>query len=268
MLPHERSTNPRRLAGLRLSAVALAVLAGCSNLPPAERQALQEATRLYERGDCNTPIPTIERLIRDYGRAEEIAEAYYLRGLCRTRSGQISGAVADFEFAVARSKRPELTARARASLASIRHQQGDWTVAAELYSMAVSGLPDQPPTDEILLGAGTTMQRAGRWREAAFQFARILRSFRDRPAAAEARRLAAWPHEYFSIQVAAFASATAAARTAQAWRSKGSEALYESIPREGSTLWVVMVGQYPTYSQAVKDLPRIRQSEAGAFIIP
>lgn len=251
-----------------LPTLTLAALAGCTSLPPAERETLRQASALYERGDVGAATARLDRLIRDYNRTDEIAEAYYIRGLCRTRSGELAAAAEDFSATVARSKRPDLTGRAKASLGSIAWQQGDWTRAAELYSAAVGDLPDQPPTEQILLNAGLAMQRAGRWREATFQFARILRSFPDSPAAAEARRLAAWPHDYFTIQASAFNSTGAAGKEAAKLQARGLESSYESLPRDGRPLWIVTVGRYPTYAPAAEALAHVRQVAPRAFIIP
>lgn len=244
------------------------ILSGCTIMGPAERQSLREASEQYNRGEVPAAVVRLDRLIRDYGSAPEVAEAYYLRGLCRMKMGQVRPAISDFENAVDKSQRDEVTARARASLGTIAFQNSEWGRAADLYAASVNHLPDQPPTDQILYDAGVALQRAGRWKEASFQFARILNRFRDRPIATEARRMAAWRHEYFSIQLAVFANADAAAASVSNFRARGLDAVQENLPRAGGAMWVVMAGRYALFADAVAALPRARQIQPSAFIIP
>jgi len=247
---------------------ALLAACGCTTLPPSEREALVQATNMYTRGDTAAASTRLDRMIRDYGSAKEIAEAYYVRGLCRVKEGQVQPAVSDFEQAIQKSHREELTARCKASMAAVFYKQGNWSRAAELYQAAVPALPDQPPTDQILYFTGVALQRAGKWKDAAFPLARILRQFRDRPIASSARQLATWPHDYFSIQLAAYTNAEAAEQSARAYKAKGLDAFHENIARGGQALWVVMVGRYQNYADAAASLANMRKHEPGAFIIP
>ena len=129
-------------------------------------------------------------------------------------------------------------------------------------------LPDQPPKDKMLFCAGLALQRNGQWREAVFQFGQILRKFRDSPMAADARRLASWRYDYFAIQLAAFSSTDRAESKVQELRAKGYDAVQEFLPRNNQSLWVVMVGRYPTYSEAGSGKTRVQRSYPDAFIIP
>jgi TolA-binding protein len=241
---------------------------GCVSLPPLERQQLMKASRDYSAGDTASATSTLDRIIRDYGQTAEIAEAYYIRGLCRFKTRKTKAAAVDFEHGISKSKRSDLTARCRASLAAIEFEKGDWKRAADLYAEAVGGLPDVAPTDVVLLGAGIAMQRAGKWREADTQFARILNRFRNRPAAVDARRMSLWRHSYYSIQYGAYRDTDNAGRAVQALRRQGLEPTKEYLPRDGQTLWVVMAGQYRTYDEARSALARARQQQAQATIVP
>ena len=66
-----------------VSLAALGALAGCTHLGPAEKESLIQANQLYSRGELSAACARLDRLIADYDGAVEIAEAYYLRGLCR-----------------------------------------------------------------------------------------------------------------------------------------------------------------------------------------
>jgi len=269
MVPGSRRARPVSGYGSFVWAAAFSALAGCTTLPEAERQSLIAASDMYRRGEISSATARLDRLISNYGQTVEIAEAYYLRGLCRTKGRELAGASEDFEQALSKSKRDDLTARARASLATIAYKQGNWAKAAELYTAAIPDLPDRPPKDEILYGAGICLQRIGKWREAAFQFGRILSKFRGRPIAADARRTAGWPHEYYSIQLGAFQNADNAEQAVRSFRAKGVAAVRsENLPRNGYAMWVVMAGRYRAYAEAAAALPQLRRIQEEAYIIP
>lgn len=252
------------LAGLLLAAG----LVGCSTLPPLERQMLADASRDYTRGDTAGAVKSLDRIIRDYGQAAEISEAYYIRALCRARGGQEQAATQDFQAAIAGSKRRDLTAQCRASLGTFAFRRGDYDQAARFYGEAVGDLPDVPPTDVILYTAGVAMQRAGEWQNAGFQFARVINRFRSRPIAADARRMAAWRHPYFAIQLGAFKDTDRAAKAVQDFRKQRLDASQEYVQRTTDSLWVVITGKYPTYRDAQGALAQLRKRVSGATIIP
>lgn len=274
--PHARQAPPPGLSraarprAIRAGLTFLTSLCawGCTSMPPAQQQMLIEASQQYTQGDITSAQATLDRLVRDYSHTSEISEVYYLRGLCRFISRQPQAAREDFERAVARSGRSDLTARCRASLAAIAFQEGKWERAAELYEEAIGELPDVPPTDEILLAAGMSMQRAGQWQKAAFPFARILNKFRNRPIVADTRKMAAWRHPYYSIQLGAYRDADNAEKAVRSFRQQGFDAVQEYLPRGGESLWVVMAGHYRTLRDAQAALAGARQRHADAVIIP
>jgi len=258
------------LHGYRTLALIMAIssLSGCTRLPDTERQTLIRASDMYSRGETTSAVKKLDQLINDYHQTNEIAEAYYLRGLCRIRNGQDLPAIEDFERAIQKSTRDDLTALCRASMAALAYKRGDWGKAAELYKKAIPDLPDRSPTDVILYCAGISFQRIGKWRDAAYQFGRILRKFRSRPIASDARRMAGWKYDYYSIQLGAFKHADNATDAVRSYRAKNLEAWQEFLPRNGGGLWVVMSGRYPTYAQARSALSHVRKTQAEAIIIP
>jgi len=224
---------------------------------------------LYQRNQTSAATARLDRLIQDSGRTVEIVEAHYLRGLCRAREGALEAARKDFKRAAGKNGRDDLTARCNASLAAIAYRQGRWAEAADYYDEALPDLPDEPPVDQILYSAGVAMQRAGRWRDGALQFARIVAQFGRRPIAADARRMVAWQHAYFAIQLGAFSSANNARKAADAFKQRGLKSVQaEHHPRAGQSLWIVMAGQHPTYADATRGLARLQAVQSGACIIP
>ena len=265
----EDEPGPCRVIRLLSAAVLSSMLAaGCASLPPHERQLLTQAAANYTRGDVSAANSQLDRIIRDYDTTPEIAEAYYLRGLCRWKSQQPSAASQDFERGIAKSRREDLTAHCRAALAAMAFERSDWEQAAELYAKALPQIPDAAPTDEILYAAGLAMQRAGRWKEAATQYGRILWKFSNRPVAANARIQAGWRHPYYAVQLGAFRDADNAAASVQEFRKHGLDPEMENLPRGGQAIWVVMAGRYRTFNEAKAALPRYKPLRADATIIP
>jgi len=262
-----RGLSGRLIVGFAVG-LSFCLFSGCASLGPSERQVLTEAATMYGRGQTTAAKAKLDPVIRDFYQAIEISEAYYVRGLCRFKDRELRASSEDFELAIKKTNRRDLAARCHASLATIAYQRADWPRAADLYEKALADLPNQPPTDAIRYAAGTAMQRCGRWRKAKLQFGRILLDFRQSPIAADARRMAGWNHEYYSIQLGVFENADNAARAVRRYREQGLDALQENHRRMGKAMWVVMVGRYPTYADARSALEWVRKKQPDACIIP
>jgi len=260
-----RPGSRRHRAGALLACGLLAC--GCTRLGPGERESLQQASREYSLGRVDAAMARLDPLIRDFSRAEEIAEAHYIRGLCHARQGREDAARADFQKAL-NSRRRDVVGLARASLGTMAFQRGDYAAAAEHFEKGLPDVPDAPPKDQLLFSAGLAMQRAGRWKDAPAQFAAVLHRFPDRPIAERARRMAGWTHPYFAIQLAAYGTADSAEQAVRAYRSRGLSAVQENHPRGGRAMWIVMTGRYATYADAVAALPAVRRIQPDALIIP
>jgi len=248
--------------------VLIGLASGCSNFGQQQRAILIQASQLYSHGQITSASSQLDRLIADYRNAAEISEAYYLRGLCRAKVKQIQPAIEDFQKAVEKTNRPDIKARSLVSLGTLTYERGDWVQAAKWYEDALPRLADRPPKEEILFCCAVSLQRIGRWRESDKRFAKLLHKFRDRPIAAEARRLAAWRHPYYAIQIGAFRDSDNAAKVVYDWRERRLDAVQENLHRGGEALWVVMTGRYRTYAEAQAALARIREQVPGAYIIP
>ncbi len=251
-----------------LGLLAACLATGCAHLGPAEKEMLIRANQAYARGDLSGACGRLDRLIAEHDGAVEIGEAYYLRGLCRAKSRQFGPAAKDFEAAISKSRRDDLTRDARVSLASLAFQRGDFDQAVDYYQKVLPAMPAAPPKDEVLYAAGLAMQRVGKWRDATLCFAEILNRFRDRPVAADARRKAAWPHPFFSIQLGAYRESSNAAGQVQSWRRRSLDATQETLPVQGQAMWVVMAGRYRTYAEATQALQHVRKLQPSAVIIP
>jgi tetratricopeptide (TPR) repeat protein len=252
-----------------LAAAVLAFLTGCTQFGPGERQSLMQAKESYDRSRYAEAASRLDPLIRDFGKAPEIGEAYYIRGLCRNKLGDRKGAASDFEQAIASSKNEGVVVRSKISLAAVAFQLGQWSRSADLYAEVVPRLEDKPPSDQIIYYAGVAMRRVGKWKEAEQHFARILHRFPKSPLCADARRMAGWHHDYFAIQLGAYQDADRAEKAVQAYRTKNLDFVQmENIPWNNRVLWVVMAGRYRSYEDAVASLGRVRSIAPDAHIIP
>lgn len=266
--PGPRGPGAALHCGLLLGC-SLPLLAGCQgSLPAGERRMLAEAAQMYARGQTGPAIARLDRLIRDYGQTPEIAEAHYLRGICRSQTGQLQPAAMDFIAAVSKSQRRDLTARAKASLASIHYRWGNWSRSADLYEEAVRDLDDRPPKDVILFYAGMAAQRAGRWRDAAVYFSRVVSGFGSRPIAQEARQKLSWPYEYYSVQIGAYSDTDKAELAIKSFALKGLDAWQELRQGPGAARWVVLTGRHATYGDAMTALGHVRKIQPDACLVP
>lgn len=246
------------------------LLSGCqTGMTREQRSALAQAAKLYQQKQVSPALYQLNRLIAETPQSPEVAEAYYLRGLCQAQMGQLAPAAQDFRQAFQRGAgRTDLAARARASLAMIHYGWRNWEQAALLYGDAVEHLPNQPPTDVILFYAGNAMQRAGRWEDSKLQYSRILWAFPRQPIAREARLKCYWRYNYFSIQVGAYSESERAEMAVRQFAARGLDTWQEA--REGTqpNRWAVLTGRYTYYNEALTALPRVRQFQADAHIVP
>src|ERR1700761_2645850 len=106
----------RVLAGLTWSGVmALGLLSGCGPTD-ADRQALSDAYGRYGAHDFAGTEELAGKYIEKEPTAENVDEAFYLRGLARYGRGDRIGATADLGKAIERTKRADLKYKAYMTL--------------------------------------------------------------------------------------------------------------------------------------------------------
>jgi len=250
-----------------VSAVLL-FLTGCSELPPDMRQTIADADRAYRGNDIATATKKADEVIAKYASAPETAEAYYVRALCRIEQGRSRYAMADLQTCIQLSKRPDLTAKAYASLGGIQHDLGQLQIAASSFQKSLQNLPNTPPADQVRLRYGICLQRLGLWDEARTQFSTLLTRFPSSPYVEDARHRLAWNNPFFSIQCGAFVQQNQAESLTQKLRSALSEAWVEPARRFGRQMYLVYAGKYGTFAEADAGLQYARRVTPEAFIVP
>lgn len=267
-MANRTAVNVRTRVSLALAGLCLLALGACRGLPDEGVRLLRDGNAQYQTGQYEEAERSMTKFIGRYSSSPASAEAYYVRGMARLALGQRGEAGEDFHAALKASKRRELTARAQAGLGNMAFDDGDYESAAKWLGKSLPVLSAEPPADEITYRLGVSYQRVGGWSQARKLFARIVEDYPDRPIEALARRQAAWNREYFAIQCGAFRQGANADKQAELLRRQGINA--ESIPDtwEDQPLFVVQVGRFDTYQQALKELPRVQQVVGDAIIRP
>jgi TolA-binding protein len=258
-------------AGLRSLGLVCAlslVGTGCQQLTPEARQQLSDGVHAYEKGNFSSANTTLGQFIEKYKEAPEAAEASYVRGLCQLKLNHRSEARRDFDWAVQKSARRDLTARAQASLAVMAYDDGDWATAGRLYAEAIPWVSDIKEYDEHLLRYGVCMQRLGQWDQSRQQFAQIIQKYPSTPAGKAAKEAMGWNRPFFTIQCHALSRPDAAAGEVARLRKLGLEASHLMETRQGHAVYLIQVGQYKTYDEARQALERVKRNVPTARIMP
>lgn len=243
-------------------------LTGCQpQLSPQAEALLAEGAAAYRSGQYDTTVRRMDVFLQDPSSTSRADEAYYLRGLAKSRLKDVPGARFDLEEAVRRARQAELKGKALVELGEIAFQGGEAAEAERLFTAALKDVPEnQPPADIAHYRLGCLLQRRGRWADADVHFSRLMFLFEGTPMAQRAAsmvRCTAW-----TVQVGAFASARNAEAMTQQLREKGLPVNVEKVTRDGKLLHQVQVGRYSAYEQATAALVEVRKYARDALVIP
>jgi tetratricopeptide (TPR) repeat protein len=248
--------------------ITIALMSGCVALPETARNEIVQADRDYAAGDYRSARGRLDRVIDDYPRRAETAEAYYIRGLCHARLERRSDAVVDMTRCIELSRRNDLSARARTTLGGIAFDLGRYDEAKRHFAQAVDELPPEPPADEAYYEYGVALQREGDWEEAAIQFSRLLHHFPSSRHADDARRRFNWRNPFFSIQCGVFGEDSSADELVRNLANHRLTARVEKEARGGRTFSVVYLGRYRTHALAQSALATVRRHISDALVVP
>ncbi len=244
---------------LRLALLSLSITTGCNQLTPEARERLSQGAHEYQVSRYTSARATLTEFIDSHGEASEAGEAYYIRGLCNLKLRRRTEAEKDFQAAIDVASRKDVEIRAQAALAVMAYDDGAWQTAVRYYDDAIAWLTDLREYDDHLLRYAISLQRMGQWDRSAKLFAQILHEYPKGSAAKTARYLLSWNKEYFTIQCHALSKATSAAAEVARLRSAGLPAEQHLDTRKGKALYLVQVGRYRTYDEALQALPRVRR---------
>jgi len=265
------SARWKRRSRLGLAAGGLLVLAagsGCTRLPGPAVQQVRDAHQAYQRRQYARCEQLLDPVITRHRREPDVAEAHYVRALCRLQSGQAASARQDLEAGLAVADRPELRGLLQAQLGNLEYEAARYAQAAGHYRRARPRLPERPPTDRVLLRFGESLQRSGRFAEAKRIFAELILDYPNSAAARQARGKISPPGGAFSVQCGAYSRRQYADRAVDKLRRAGVTARVWQEQRRGVSRYVVRTGPYQTHDEASKALARIRAHVPDAFVVP
>lgn len=265
-----RHSGPMMLGCLQVGAlVLLLVVSGCNGPVGIEgRRQLAQAQQQYNDGQYTLAVQTLDHFLEQYPRAQEVGQAYYLRGLSNRElgPGKLALAERDFQLASQRGATAELQALAQVALGHIFFERGREAQAQAIapYQAALENLPAAPPRDVVLYRLAVVLQQQGRWSEANSYLSQCFTHFPNSSVADVARtRFGA---SAFSIQVGAFSTLTAAQAKVEQLRRHGVTAEWVGIQRDGRLLYAVRCGSYSDYAAAQAALPSVQAVDAKAMI--
>ncbi len=249
---------------------AISVLAfasiGCNGeLPPHGKQLLLSANQAYLTGEDAKAIEYADTFLRDFYRTRYAGEAYYLRGLSRYRRKELKTAQQDFLLAVEKTEDDHLRGNAYKAMGDLAFESGDMALAQSSYVGALDNLELQrAPADQVHYRFGQVLQRQGQWAQADTQFNRLIDLFAggDYAALAEKRvHSSVW-----TIQAGVFSRKDRAGSATEKLRTLRLPATQQATMINGQLRFVVTVGRYLTYEQAIAALPEVKKHQKDAFV--
>lgn len=248
--------------------MVLPLVAGCTELPLHAKQQVSAAQEDYIHRRLPAARSKLDDVLTTFGNYTGAAEAFYLRAKIHAESSGKVAALRDAKRCIELSQDPNLTAKAHAMAGTLQYESGAQAAAIPHFATALERLPERPPNDLIRYRYAVSLQHEGRWSEARREFAILVQRYPSGDLAEHARRMLAWPGDYFSIQCGAYHDRLGAESLASKMRMHGLSVRIEPRTRSGKTLQTVLVGQYPTHRAAQAALASVRKHVSGAVIAP
>ncbi|MFH0980213.1 MAG: SPOR domain-containing protein [Planctomycetota bacterium] len=243
-------------------------LGGCAALPAPALRQIEEADQAYRAQRYRAAEELLSPVIEAHPENPDIAEALYVRALCRLRTQRAAEARADLDAALTRARRDELIDRIHTQLGNLEFDQERYNRAAAYYAEAYDGLPDRPPKDRVGYQYGIALQRTGRTTEARLVLAEVATDFPQSEFAVKARRKTEWSNDYFAIQCGVFESIARAHAQAKTLKDQGIDAIAIPDTSVSTKRYMVRVGRYRTYAAARQALSAVQRVQPDAFIVP
>jgi tetratricopeptide (TPR) repeat protein len=244
--------------------LAALVLTACG--PTAsDRKNLSDAYSAYAARDFAGTENAATSYIQKQPTADNVDEAFYLRGLARYGRADRVGAAADLHNAVDRTKRSDLKYKAYMTLGDIAFDQNQWDEAAADYRKAIASAVGITVEPRVEFRLGVALQSLGQWDSARAHLALVAAS-RDAALAERAReRMGA---KAFSLQFGAFKEGARAGELVRQLRSAGINAAASSEMHNGQLVFVVRSGAYTTLADADNARKRVADKYPNAVVVP
>ncbi len=250
-----------------IGSAVLSLCAGCVTISPEGITLLKSANADYEGNRFNQAETQAALFIQRYHGSPVVAEAYYVRGMARYHQQQYAGAEADFKLAIENSRRGDLNAKAHWMLGRLAMDHGDSAAAVPHFREAIKDLPEGDAKAEVYYRYAVALRRTGKWDEARPCLARVVDGYPQTRWARYARKQLNWQWRYFSIQSGVFSQPKNAMSRVNRLRGLGLDARQEMVIGTAPQYYV-LVGQYPTYTDARRNLDRVRMVVRDAIVVP
>jgi tetratricopeptide (TPR) repeat protein len=261
----KRFANTREMImRLRFYGVVVGLLlVGCGPTD-ADRKVLTDAYARYGTRDFAGTEELAGKYIDKEPTADNVDEAFYLRGLARYGRGDRIGATADLGKALERTKRADMKYKANMTLGDIAFDQYRWEEAVADYQKALGAGAGVEPRLQFRLGAA--LQAVGQWDNARAHFEAVAGPGGDAALAERAReRMEA---RVFSLQFGAFKEGVRAGDLARQLKAAGIPANVASELRDKQLVFVVRAGSYTTWADAEAARKRVAVRYPGAVVVP
>ncbi len=253
---------------LSLALPVAAICFGCHGLPPSAVDRILKSEHAYRIARYDESQRLATSVIRSYPEEPDTAEAYYLRGLARVRSGDRAEANGDFRQAVRLCERSDLKSVLSTQLAHMLFEDHAFAGAARLYNQALKGPYPENCTPGLWFRYALSLERSGAFCDARSAFQRVADQRTDARLSSAASTHLAWRHSYFTLQCGAYTRAERARAAAKMLKERGLDAAVVRSGRPGVASHLVHAGRYPDYVSARAALADIRRVQPDAFVIP
>ncbi|HUO09601.1 MAG TPA: SPOR domain-containing protein [Phycisphaerae bacterium] len=232
----------------------------------ADKKVLSDAYVSYASRDFAGTENLAGTYIQKEPTAENVDEAFYLRGLARYGRGDRAGAAADLQKAIEHTKRADLKCKAYMTLGDIAFDEGKWDEAAANYQKALgAGVAAGTVEPRMEFRLGVALQAIGQWDHARPHLA-IAAASKDAALAQRAReRLEA---AAFTLQFGAFTQGARAGELQRRLKAAGIVASANSEMHNGQVVFVVRAGNYTTLADAELARRKLAAKWPGVVVIP
>lgn len=258
------SARSTLLPGLLLVLAA----AGCESARERVRTHLAEGERAFREKNYDHAVDLLSRGLVETGAGPQAARAFYVRGMARALLGQRTQAYADLERAARDSTNPELAWQPDAVLGVLYFEDQRWAAAARALERATDRMSRVPPQDALLYRIGLCHERGGRWSAAQAPYRHIVSRFPRGVYAEAAKRRLLLKADHFAVQCGVFSRRENARRLVAQLAQDGLSPYVRREQRRGADYYVVLVGRYRVYTEALCALARIRGYLPKAVLWP
>ncbi len=247
-------------------------LPGCQPKSSVNVKAgLRMAYSQFNARQYTSAVQTITQLINNSPNSKQVAEYYYLRGLCYRRMPGPDYALAkkDLQTALQFSRNRKLSFLINTALGHTYYENinPDYAKAIEYYQAALKAMPSPPPTgvnvDAVRFRLAVSLQRMGRWRQADKFLSQCI--YARSGYSSEARKL--FGCNAFSVQVGVFGDMKNVHKVVNKLKQVGLRGRWVPITVKGKVLYAVQCGYYNTYASAKQALGHVKNFYASSIIV-